>query len=85
MEYFVKLLKNHRVKLVMGIIGGLAGYIYWAKIGCISGTCAIWSNPFIATGYGAMLGFLIGGLVSPARRNELKEEDASADSASDTV
>jgi len=41
------------------IAGSLAGYLYWKYVGCIDGTCAIWSNPFKSTLYGALLGGLL--------------------------
>jgi len=39
-------------------IGALGGFIYWKYVGCINGTCAIWSNPTKSTLYGALLGGL---------------------------
>jgi hypothetical protein len=41
------------------IIGGGLGYAYYHFIGCQSGTCPITSNPWISTGYGALLGFVL--------------------------
>lgn len=41
------------------IIGGALGYAYYHFIGCQSGTCPITSNPWISTGYGALLGFVL--------------------------
>lgn len=41
------------------IIGAILGYIYYIKIGCMSGTCPITSNPFLTTIYGALLGYLV--------------------------
>ena len=42
-------------------LGALAGYGLHRFVGCRSGACAIWANPVLATLYGALLGFLIGG------------------------
>ncbi len=39
-------------------IGALLGFGYYYYIGCASGTCAITSNPYISTAYGAMIGLL---------------------------
>ncbi len=45
---------------VLGIaIGAVAGYIYYAQIGCVSGTCAITSKPLNSTLYGALMGGLL--------------------------
>ncbi|WP_424000970.1 DUF6132 family protein [Maribacter sp. IgM3_T14_3] len=40
------------------IIGAIAGYLYYAEIGCISGTCAITSKPLNSTLYGSLMGGL---------------------------
>ena len=40
------------------VIGGLAGYLYYHFVGCASGSCAITSNPYLSTFFGALLGFL---------------------------
>jgi hypothetical protein len=45
------------------ILGGLAGFAWYRMVGCRTGTCLISGNPYIATLYGALLGyFLSGGL-----------------------
>lgn len=50
------------VRLALFMLGGAAaGFAYYRFVGCRSGTCAITSNPYIATLYGAMMGFLLGG------------------------
>jgi hypothetical protein len=55
-------MKNHiRIyrKTIAGlIIGSLAGYAYFALVGCSSGSCAITSNPWNSTLYGALMGVL---------------------------
>lgn len=38
------------------VAGGVAGYVYWAKIGCASGGCPITSDPWVTTGFGALMG-----------------------------
>ena len=44
---------------VLGVvIGAIAGYIYYAEIGCLSGTCAITSKPLNSTLYGGLMGGL---------------------------
>ena len=48
--------------LITGIgiaIGAIAGYLYYFYIGCVSGTCAITSNPLNSTLYGALMGGLV--------------------------
>ncbi len=46
-------------KILPILAGGLGGYAYYHYIGCVSGTCAITSNPWISTAYGAMVGYLL--------------------------
>ncbi|MGQ9806584.1 MAG: DUF6132 family protein [Chlorobiales bacterium] len=41
-------------------LGALGGFAYYYFIGCASGTCAITSNPYISTGYGALMGAVLG-------------------------
>lgn len=62
MLQFIK--KN--ILTIAGIfIGALAGYLYWQYVGCLSGTCAITSNPKNSTLYGAMMGGLVFSLFQP--------------------
>ena len=37
-------------------LGALGGFLYYNYIGCVTGTCAITSNPWLSTGYGALIG-----------------------------
>ena len=49
-------------RLALFLLGGAAvGFLYYRFVGCRSGTCAITSNPYISTLYGAVLGLLLGG------------------------
>ncbi len=49
------------LRLILAVlIGALAGYGFHRFVGCRSGSCAIWASPWLATLYGALLGFLIG-------------------------
>jgi len=45
--------------LVGVVVGAVAGYIYYAQIGCLSGTCAITSKPLNSTLYGGIMGGLL--------------------------
>lgn len=59
------------------LLGALGGWLYWRFVGCLSGHCPIWSNAWIATGYGAVLGWLILGLIpfATAKGKEENERD----------
>lgn len=37
-------------------LGALGGFLYYNFVGCVTGTCAITSNPWLSTGYGALIG-----------------------------
>lgn len=51
-------------------LGALGGFLYWKYVGCISGTCAIWSNPGRATLYGALMGGLLFMAFTPERKSQ---------------
>jgi hypothetical protein len=53
-------LKDPRVLRVLAVtLGGLAGYGYYATVGCVTGSCPITGNPWSSTAYGALIGFLV--------------------------
>jgi hypothetical protein len=52
------IIKNKLV-LIGTLVGALAGYIYWKYVGCLTGTCAITSNPIRSTIYFAVTGGLV--------------------------
>lgn len=59
---------------IVGIaIGAVAGYFYWKFIGCTTGSCAITSNPFNSTLYGAVMG----GLLVSTFKKDKKQYDVS--------
>ena len=51
------ILKN-KLLIVGGILGAIAGFLYYYWIGCTSGSCAITSHPISSTLYGALMGAL---------------------------
>jgi len=62
------------------VAGGVAGYLYWAKIGCVSGGCPITSNPWTTTGFGALMGASLGW---PAPDRDAGAREAQADRGTD--
>ena len=42
------------------IVGAVAGFAYYYFVGCTTGACPITSNPYISTGYGALIGAVAG-------------------------
>ncbi len=65
------------IKMLSGLaFGTILGYSYYYYIGCASGTCAITSNPYISSAYGAMMGLVF---MWPA-----KEKDTGSDDREET-
>ena len=56
-------IKKYQVSLIGILLGAIVGWMYWNFIGCSSGTCAITSKPFNSTLYGALMGYLVAGLL----------------------
>lgn len=44
------------------IPGAVAGYFYWKYVGCLSGSCAITSNPVQSVLYFALIGAMVFGM-----------------------
>lgn len=56
--------KKRIILLSVGVLSGaLLGYAYYYFVGCVSGTCAITSNPWRSTMYGMLMGGLMLDLV----------------------
>jgi phage shock protein E len=51
-------IRVYRKTIAGFVLGAAAGYAYYALIGCSSGSCAITSNPWNSTLYGAVMGLL---------------------------
>jgi hypothetical protein len=62
------------LKIAMIPVGALGGYLYYAYIGCASGSCAMASDGFFMTLYGGTLGYFIGGIFTPIKK---KQEEVS--------
>ena len=45
--------------MIGAVIGGLAGFLYWKYVGCLTGTCAISSRPLNSTLYFAVMGAVL--------------------------
>jgi len=54
-----KWLMNNKLIVSGALFGALAGYLYWKYVGCLTGTCAITSNPIRSTIYFSILGALL--------------------------
>jgi hypothetical protein len=52
---------NNRLFFIGGLLGAVAGYVYWKYWGCVNG-CTITSSPRNSTLYFALIGILVSGL-----------------------
>jgi hypothetical protein len=59
------------IGLLVGILGG---YIYYLKVGCVDGTCAITSNPWLSMVWGGVMGYLLFDMFSKKKKN-IQESD----------
>lgn len=56
----MKIFLKKNILTIIGVpLGALAGFLYWKFVGCNSGSCAIKSNPYNSTIYGAAMGGLL--------------------------
>ncbi len=62
--------KRYLPMMILAVAGLIAGFLYYRLVGCASGACPITSNPYISTGYGGVLGILIGYIVTPGKKKE---------------
>ena len=60
--------KKNWLYLLGGILGGVAGYMYWFYIGCESGTCPITSSPILSIIWGTMIGALFLGMFKKGKK-----------------
>lgn len=66
------------IPVIAGVVlGGLAGYIYWYKVGCLGGSCPIYSVWYKSTFYGMLLGGLLGSLVQDLFKTKPKSTEAN--------
>lgn len=65
-----KWIVQNKLYLLGAVLGAVAGYLYWQYIGCMTGTCAITSDPTRSTLYFAGMGALLLGLFKKGPRKE---------------
>lgn len=54
-----KWMLNYKLYFVGAILGGLAGFLYWKYVGCVTGTCAITSKPLNSILYFSFFGSVL--------------------------
>lgn len=53
---------QNKLYFIGALVGAIAGFLYWKYVGCLTGTCAITSNPLRSTLYFAMMGAILLGM-----------------------
>lgn len=54
--------------LAFAVLGAAGGFLWYRFVGCTTGTCPISSNPLLSTGYGGVIGLLLGYVFTPAKK-----------------
>jgi len=57
------------------VLGAVGGYVYYIKIGCLSGTCPLTSNPYMSVIWGAVIGYLFGDLFTKKKKSVPQDEE----------
>lgn len=70
-----RFLSKHWLKIVGVVVGIVGGYIYYAKVGCVTGTCPITSDPTNSMIYGALMGFLLFSMFTKSEKEEASNSD----------
>ncbi|NCD41980.1 MAG: hypothetical protein EOL88_07805 [Bacteroidia bacterium] len=58
-----KRFKPYLIRIVFLVAGAIGGFLYWRFIGCSTGSCPIQSIWYFSTIFGAILGYLLGGML----------------------
>ena len=64
---------NNKLYWLGAAVGAVAGFLYWKYVGCLTGTCAITSNPVRSTLYFALFGSLLFGMFKRDKKREDRE------------
>lgn len=65
-----KIVKKHLKTILFVLVGAVAGYLYYALVGCVTGSCAITSNPVASTLYGGVFGLLLSFIFSKSPKKQ---------------
>ena len=50
---------DNKLYFIGALLGAIGGFLYWKYVGCLTGTCAITSQPLNSTLYFAFLGAVL--------------------------
>jgi hypothetical protein len=59
----------NKLYILGAFAGALAGLMYWKFIGCLTGSCAITSDPYRSSLYFAFMGALVAGFFKKENKN----------------
>ena len=65
---------KYKLYLIGAVAGAIAGFFYWKYVGCLTGSCAITSNPLRSTIYFALMGSLLFGLFENQKKKQIQDE-----------
>ena len=71
----MKFIKSNLLIIGGVLIGALVGFLYWKYTSCLSGGCAITSNPYNSTIYGSVVGGLLFSFLKKEEKNNSVEDD----------
>jgi len=70
-ESYQKVKNLLSIQAIIGIVTGIiAGYLYYIKVGCVSGTCPITSSPWMSMLMGGIMGYLLGDMFTKKIKKE---------------
>lgn len=61
---------SNKLALIGAFVGGIAGYIYYWQVGCVTGSCAITSKPVNSTVYFAVMGAMAFSIAKPEKKKD---------------
>ena len=68
-------IQRNKLMLLGVLLGGIAGYLYYHFIGCVTDTCAITSKPVNSTVYFAVMGGLLFSMLK-SEKSKVKGESS---------
>lgn len=71
----MKFIQSNFWQILGGIVGGIAGYIYYKEIGCSTGTCPITSKPLNSVIYFSVLSYFVTGTIRDFKAQRIKHKD----------
>jgi len=67
-------MQRNKLYLIGALVGAIAGFLYWKYVGCLTGTCAITSNPIRSTIYGAVMGSLVLSIFNKSQKKRVQHD-----------